>query len=63
LGIQHHHLPGAIITKVDAPVEHDGCGGKSLGVFEVDANRWGISGYQQNNSGGSGKNGEQVAYD
>jgi hypothetical protein len=56
-------LPGAIITKVNTSVEHDGCGGKGFGVFEVDANRLGISGYQQNNSSCTWKNGEQVTND
>lgn len=56
-------MPGSVVAKIDASVEHDWRGSKGFRVFEIDSHRLGVSSYEKDNPGCCGKNGEQVAND
>jgi hypothetical protein len=59
--IQNDHLTGSVVAEIDASVEHDGCCGERVGVFEVDSLWCGITVDEEDNACRTGQYGDEIA--
>jgi hypothetical protein len=54
-------LTGSVVAEIDASVEHDGCCGVGVGVFEVYTLWGGVAVDEEDNACGTGEDGYEVA--